>query len=176
MQLSPFTSWSSVGYLLFHCGPTSIAWFVIAIVIYAIKGKTFRRHIPNICVEIRKCVPTFTNFYTSTSVVMVLIIFRIFASLNKKIPSSVNACSYFTVNRQKFSSEASTRLSIFASKPVRLNFAFFSARAFANKEAFLCAISRNAAYYGEPSEDVSNIDWWAFRHAYNYKASMRIQQ
>lgn len=60
-------SGSPISNLLLLVSPTAIAWFVITVVIYAIKGFSFRAF-AHICVEVFKRHPSFTDGNASSTV------------------------------------------------------------------------------------------------------------
>jgi hypothetical protein len=168
--------WSFIPSLLAKSSPSNISWFIIAVIVYAIYGQAFCWNISNVSIEVGEIMPSFTYTDTATSIISIASIFWIFASLQDVIPSSVQATAKHAVFGKKFFSQASARISVFATQPIRLNSGFISAATFTYKKAFLCSVRWDSSDDSKPPENIANIDWWSICHAYNYRLSTPIPQ
>lgn len=100
-------------------GPSTVRWFIISILIWktinAFSGRTFS----HICQKLFKRIsPLFANFYTSSPIVGVSVVSRIFATLYHPTPNLVSwsgpaagMSMFHTGFRDSFCSKASTRFS-----------------------------------------------------------------
>jgi len=72
--------------------PPTIDWLVVAIVIDAIKGMSFRRH-PHICKKVsERSSPSLANGNATTSITIKSLVRRIITTTFHIQPNTVNAC------------------------------------------------------------------------------------
>ena len=93
--------WSFIVHLFPPCGPTAIFRRIVAIVIDAVKTQT-RSWFSHICIKILKAMPLFTDFYSTTPIVLVSRIRTIFTPLNHGRPNPINLRSRHTMCRFLF--------------------------------------------------------------------------
>lgn len=78
---------TTVGYLFFWSRPTTVFGRVGAVVVNPIDRMIWRRFSSHIRKEVRKIIPTWTDFNSASSVVWIVAAIRVIASLTKGSPS-----------------------------------------------------------------------------------------
>lgn len=111
--------------LLYLCGPITIIWFVIAIIITSLQGILNTRPFAHVCEKVFEPVPALTNANSALSIIFILFAIRLFTTFSHVKPNIINRS--FTTSMGgiqisdtiNFQTSATTGVSIF--QPIRFD-------------------------------------------------------
>ena len=156
-----FGSWTLIQNLLSARGPLAIRWLIISVSIFSVNGVFCGRLFSHICEEVcERILPTFTNSNSSATIIAVVFMLWIGASITHVFPRGIFGSSGLSVSQSIFHPETSTTFRSHFNEACGRNICIISAGTFTFPNVPATFSSSYERLHGKASEYFSGKVSW----------------